>query len=326
MNQDDNFGTESPLTTRQLEEPIRDYVAYIRFNLLSVTNTITNAVFSLTKSGGDTLINSRFRVIGLDDVAGNTPQDWSETGLTWSMLGSEINPSIYPSTGSGESPFHFDRVTDFEEGTAGIVETVNSTHANLEGTALAAWLESRRRNGGLATLMVDLPAGHNGKELAYYSREAPAALRPRLTVHCRNPERSGYTAWISVQPVGEQVHETDDPDGDRLSNLAEYALGGNPGDGSDAGFVPFGTIITEEGSNWFCYTYPRRIDAADSGLTYTLFQTTNLQNAHWHEASGFNVLGTGVWTGSEAEFDVITNRFLIKTEEPQFFRLTFESG
>lgn len=188
INQNSNFGSNTTLNTRQNDTAPRDYIAYLRFDLSSISNPITNAVFQLTTAGGDTLVNGRVRVLGLKNVSGNTPQNWSETGLTWNSLGSEIDTTVYPSPVAGASPFDWGSVMDFEEGTSGIAETINSPSIVLSGSSLTDWLESRRLDGGLATLIIDFPAhgASNDKSLNYHSREA-ADHHPKLIVSFQPP-------------------------------------------------------------------------------------------------------------------------------------------
>lgn len=182
-DQDRNYGTNETFYLRQLDTAPRDYFAYYRFDLSDIPSVITNARFQVVRSSGDTPTGSRFRVMGLDPVAGNTAQNWGETTLTFNLLGSEIDLSIYPAPVAGDSPFDFGRVTDFEAGTPGVSESFDGNTAALSGPALAAWLEGRRNDGGLATLIVDYPAAGDGNnhETYYYSREA-ATNQPILTV------------------------------------------------------------------------------------------------------------------------------------------------
>ncbi len=178
-----NYGTNDTFYLRQLDTAPRDYFAYVRFDLSSVPSAITNAIFTITRSSGDALNGSRFRVLGLDNTAGNTDQDWGEIILTYNALGAEIDTSIYPSPGAGESPFDLGKVTDFESGIPGVTETIVGNTAILSGPALAGWLESRRNDGGLATLIVDYPAHGDSSDgnIYYHTREALVS-QPTLTV------------------------------------------------------------------------------------------------------------------------------------------------
>lgn len=182
-DQDRNYGTIDTIYLRQLDGAPRDYFAYVRFDLSDIPSPITNATFTLVRSSGDVLSGGIFRVLGLDHAAGNTDQNWSEASVTFNGLGAEIDTSIYPAPSNGESPFDLDRVTDFEAGASGATETIVGNTATLSGPAFAAWLESRRNDGGLATLVVDYPARGDTSDgnISYYTREA-TANEPMLTV------------------------------------------------------------------------------------------------------------------------------------------------
>ncbi|MCF7864265.1 MAG: hypothetical protein K9L89_05705 [Kiritimatiellales bacterium] len=100
----------------------------------------------------------------------------------------------------------------------------------------------------------------------------------------------GYDAWAGGWgfDIGAA---TNDYDGDGLSNIYEYGLGGNPTNGLDQGTAPtFGTVNVG-GTNYFGYIYPQLSDP-DSGLTYSLALTTDLVYPTWATNSGYIVTGT----------------------------------
>jgi hypothetical protein len=108
------------------------------------------------------------------------------------------------------------------------------------------------------------------------------------------------------------------PDGDVLDNLGEYALGGNPTNGSDWGHVPtFGTH-DDNGTNWFEYVYARRRDAAVRGLNYTREATTNLLTAAWSTNGVFEIDSGTI----DSDFELVTNRIPLNAEG--FLRLMIE--
>lgn len=173
-NEGNNYGGSANIDTRQNDLAPRDYAGYIRFNLSDIPGPITSATFTITQSGGDTLVGGRFMLLGLDDSAGNTAQNWEEFALSYANAGSEANPAFgYPNPLAGASIFDPARTTNFDDGVFGITETVGGGTAQVSGETLAAWLETRRQSGGLATLLVDFPAagGSGDKSLFYASRE-----------------------------------------------------------------------------------------------------------------------------------------------------------
>ena len=189
------------LHLRQYTTNNREYFAYIRFDLSSITQPITDVTLRLYQKSGPTINAGRIRVLGLNDMVGNTAQNWGEIVIKPSTLGSEFTAPATSLTG-GASPFVAARVTSFDGDVAGMSEDITSDVANLEivkvhGEPLTDWLESRRLNGGSATLIVDLPGGQN---LEYYlnSRETTlAGTAPELQIYT--------TPTLKIWPVGDSI-------------------------------------------------------------------------------------------------------------------------
>jgi hypothetical protein len=147
----------------------RDYFGYVRFDLSAIPDaaTLTSATLTFTKvaggTRGDTMTTARFRVLGLNDVAGNTPQDWVETALTFDNRGAEWTAA---------NTFDGARVTDLD-GTAGN-EVVNTTStpnwASISGDNLLAFLTGRLAANNV-TFIVDQATTETGKGYAFGSRE-----------------------------------------------------------------------------------------------------------------------------------------------------------
>ena len=116
---------------------------------------------------------------------------------------------------------------------------------------------------------------------------------------------SPYQIWMS----GYQLTGTDD-DGDGLNNLAEFALGGNPTNPSENGYVP----VFGKGMSNMVYVYPRR---KDSGLTYWLETSTNLVSGVWTNAGYTEVPDVG---GYDENFEAVTNGVVVD-EDQTFIRL-----
>jgi lysophospholipase L1-like esterase len=198
---DNNSGTTDSLHFRQYTTNSRDYFAYIRFDLSGITKPITDVTLRLQQKSGATINSGRIRVLGLDDLTGNTAQNWGETVLKPSTLGSEFTFPTTTLTG-GASPFATDRVTSFDDDVPGMMEAITSDTATLEmikvsGKPLASWLEARRTNGGLATLIVDLPGGQ-GAEYYLHSRETlTAGTAPELQIYT--------TPTLKIWPLGDSI-------------------------------------------------------------------------------------------------------------------------
>ncbi len=128
-----------------------------------------------------------------------------------------------------------------------------------------------------------------------------------------------YEEWSAdFKLSGSNALFSANPDGDVLDNLGEYAMGGNPTNGSDRGHVPTFETFGESGTNWFEYVYARRRDAAARGLEYTVEATSNLVSAAW---STNNITETGA--GSlDSDFESVTNQ--IPLDAQGFMRLMIE--
>ena len=70
-----------------------------------------------------------------------------------------------------------------------------------------------------------------------------------------------------------------DPDGDRQNNLFEYAIGGNPTDGSDA--VHFRPILTISDNSEVNFIFRRRSDYEEHGLEYLVEHSDDLEANSW---------------------------------------------
>ena len=122
----------------------------------------------------------------------------------------------------------------------------------------------------------------------------------------------GYTVWSSGHSLTEG--ELGDDDNDGLSNLREYALGGNPTNGViEPGILPTSEVVSDD----LLYVYNRH--ATDSTLVYYLELTDDLVDGTWTN-SGYAVVGTNI-TGQT--HDQVTNA--VPTSDPStFIRLTIE--
>ena len=129
----------------------------------------------------------------------------------------------------------------------------------------------------------------------------------------------GFDLWaVDFGLSGSNVLHNANPDGDALDNLAEYALGSNPTNGADRGYVPVIGTSEQNGTNWFEYVYARRRDAALRGVGYAVEASSNLLAAAW-STNGVAEIGAG---SLDSDFESVTNRVPLDAEG--FIRLMIE--
>lgn len=206
VNQTSNFGTATYLDLFA-NTTIRDYFGYVRFDLsqIPVSATITAATLTFTKVDGlgssrtDVITTARFRVLGLNETAGNTAQNWNETTLTFdSGRGSEwVSANTFDSA----------RVTNFD-GVAGnevISSTGSVSKASISGTGLVAFLQSRLGTASYSsTFIVDQAGTEAGRGYGLATRErgsVDATQVPVLTIDydlAAIPEPSTWAALAGL--------------------------------------------------------------------------------------------------------------------------------
>jgi hypothetical protein len=180
-----NFGTANCLDL-YANGTGRDYFGYVRFDLSSIPAgaTITSATLTFTKIDGlgstrnDTMNTGRFRVLGLNNVVGNTPQDWSETGLTFDTRGAEWTAA---------NTFDPARITDLD-GTLGNEVILGGggtgSTASVSGANLVNFV-SGLLGSGAVTFIADQAGTDAGRGYGLASREYGATLPsvvPALTL------------------------------------------------------------------------------------------------------------------------------------------------
>ncbi|MBN1509399.1 MAG: DNRLRE domain-containing protein [Sedimentisphaerales bacterium] len=165
---------------------------YLRFDL-SALNIIKveSATLTLNVHGAipkppyrnDTVVIGRFSLYGLNDVSGNTPQNWDEAALNVAGTGSEVDWT------AGTVAVVGGRAVDLDGEVAGITETITNAAAGgyalgttitVTGDALVGFLQSRVDDGGLVTfLLKNDDATDRGYGIC--SKEyADEAYRPKL--------------------------------------------------------------------------------------------------------------------------------------------------
>jgi len=129
-----------------------------------------------------------------------------------------------------------------------------------------------------------------------------------------------YSDWAAQYPaLGNATNELDNPDGDLLSNLAEYALGGDPSDGNDHGYAVHQSVVESGGSCYVEYIYARRSSYGNRGLDYALELGTDLLSGSWTN-SGYGIEGVGTDAFGDG-YDAVTNRIPVDGVNQKFIRL-----
>ena len=132
-----------------------------------------------------------------------------------------------------------------------------------------------------------------------------------------------YDAWAATYGLVDTngtAQMAADPDGDSLSNLAEYSLGGNPVDFSDQGFSAIVNLVQVGDTNWLLYVYYERKDKNEVGLSYTPEHNSELSATNWISA-GFKFIGSGTYN---SKFNAVTNQIKIEEDNHRFLRTKIE--
>jgi hypothetical protein len=93
------------------------------------------------------------------------------------------------------------------------------------------------------------------------------------------PLLESYSSWIEG---ANNVAQLADPDGDGISNLLEYALGGSPSLAS--ALSSYGHPILprlQQTPSQVLLKFPRRLDATMRGLTHRVEYSTSLEKGSW---------------------------------------------
>lgn len=161
------------------------FVPYIKFDLSELNiDEISSATLTVSKvasARNDSINADRFAVYGLTSLAGNTPQDWSETTLVAGMnSGAEWVDDAALNGVDRSRLFNLDA----EDG-ANVTETIaggTNVPQLLSGPDLVAFLNQRVDDNGLVTFAIPVEVdGGLGYGLA--SKEyADASLRPQLEI------------------------------------------------------------------------------------------------------------------------------------------------
>jgi lysophospholipase L1-like esterase len=128
-----------------------------------------------------------------------------------------------------------------------------------------------------------------------------------------------FDRWGGLHDLsGSDAAALSDPDGDGVSNLLEFAMGGIPTSGSDPAsifrlqpFAPAGDAAFRE------FTFRRLRDAALKGLTYHLEWTDNLTSGFWTVSEVEETAADAV----DAEYEQVVSRIALPEDRHHFVRL-----
>ena len=148
-----------------------------------------------------------------------------------------------------------------------------------------------------------------------FAREIGGTATPSVSISNISLSVVGGAALLPEQVDYAEDGRDDDPEGDGLENLLEYALGGNPNLGGDADLLPG---IATAGRD-VDYMYRRRRDAGTRGLVYDVQMSGNLVDPSWGTVTG--VESTGI---IDADFEAVTNRVDTAGTTNGFLRLCVE--
>ena len=123
--------------------------------------------------------------------------------------------------------------------------------------------------------------------------------------------KTAYELW--EEEYGLQEGAEGDDDKDNVSNLAEYAINGNPTNAADTGQ----TGISNDGST---FTYVHAKHATDNSLVYRLIDTTDLVNG----TPGTNGYVSQVDGPVDGDYLTVTNNYDMTGKPVLFVELEVE--
>ncbi len=257
-----------------------DAVIYMRFDLAALNvMTVQDATLTMTVSGGaprnDKLVDGRFWLHGLDNVPGNTPQDWDEATLTTANIGAEYGDPLV-------------NTTDLDGAIAGVTETITntagldywdagSTTVTVTGETFVAFLQSRVDDTGLITLLVDFP-GSTGRGLGLASKEFETVeFRPTLVLEATVGAKTAAVAPSPQDGATDVLRDTvlswepgafaathDVYFSTSLEEVETASAGALVAQGADTTYAPPGHLA-------FGQTYYWRIDEVNGAPDFTVY-------------------------------------------------------
>jgi hypothetical protein len=177
---DDVEGALGRMQSRSNTTDGRQNISYVRFDLGG--GTASNAEFSVITLSSTNWLDTQFFVYGLNDVAGNTPQNWIESGaggLSYNTSGAEV-----PGDGDGltqdlgsigtTGAENLWDLGNLPENLSGGGQTIAFSSAELDN-----FLNSR--GGGLATLLIVNAEGTNRDVLFATKETGTGSVGPTLS-------------------------------------------------------------------------------------------------------------------------------------------------
>jgi len=281
---------------------------------------LTNGEFQIEFTYADAEISKRWGTVGFGMVDGETDTEafrvylQYDGGLRLTTLVGSLKTTLTNFGVTAISDLSVRAVGDLDADTFDVFYTLGSG-AEVEGAKDVAMAAS-----GLLLDEVEMIATAGSNRFNPNDYVHVDNLRLSVPFEGSIPELL-YSTWLLSNPTLVETNMTANPDGDALNNLYEYALGGDPMDGTDVGNkATFETL--EDGGSFLEYVYAKRIDAAARGLVYHPETSSDLVVDSWVDAN-YTVLGTGV-DAFGAGFDAVTNRISTEVESQQFIRLNIE--
>ena len=177
---DDVEGDLGRMQSRSNTSAGRQNIAYVRFDMTG--RTASNAEFSVVTLNSTNWLDTQFFVYGLNDVPGNTPQDWIESGpggLSYNTSGDEV-----PGDGNGLTQ---DLGSIGTTGTERLWDLGNLPANSMGGGQTIVFSSAEldnflnSRSGGLATLMIVNLEGTNREGLFATKETGTGTVGPKLS-------------------------------------------------------------------------------------------------------------------------------------------------
>lgn len=153
------------------------------------------------------------------------------------------------------------------------------------------------------------PIGTSNYELSYTGGDGNDVVLSNT-----NQTLSGYDAWAADYLTLTGV-EQDDDDGDGLSNLEEFGLGGNPTNSAETGY----DSTFEQNGESLEFVHVRRT-TADNELIYILEKKDDLVDGVWTSTGAILTVGTNAMP-SDPDFEAVTNPVSTSGKTQEFIRL-----